>query len=135
MYCQIKQSELSKLINQKPIQEITRRFIKQFLIAFCLPIVVAVQSENFIWEFQREFSFISLFPITLELKLHDMNINFFRFGLSVTQIFFKPYQFVHQRKPGRESLYRSLIVVHFSVIVLDGRLQKLCSLEVKLSLA
>ena len=36
--------------------------------------------------------------------------------------------------PGCESLHRSLIVVQFLVIMLDVRLLKLCSLELKLSL-
>ena len=57
-----------------------------------------------------------------------MNINAFRVGVSVTQIFFKAYQSVQERKPVWESLTRSLTVVPSLVIILDRRLQKLCSL-------
>ena len=70
----------------------------------------------------------------MELKLHDKNSYKLFQSLGKCEIFFKPYQLVKERKPGWKNLHRSLILVHFSVIVLNGRLKKLCSLELKLSL-
>lgn len=59
-------------------------FAEQFWMFFSFPSAVTVKTEDFIRRFWRSIidTVISLFPIIVELKLHDMHESSFRVGMS-----------------------------------------------------